>query len=62
MEYLLPAWGLICYFVPGLDGRRRIITELREMFRGSIREHRESLDTNQPRLYPLSYITGRSVP
>ena len=49
MEYLLPAWGLICYFVPGLDGRRRIITELREMFRVSIREHRDSLDTNQPR-------------
>jgi len=56
LEYLLPAWGLICYFVPGLDGRRRIITELREMFRGSIREHRESLDTNQPRDFIDVYL------
>ena len=49
LEYILPAWGLLCYFVPGLDTRRRIITELREMFRVSIKEHRDSLDTNQPR-------------
>ena len=49
MEYLLPPWGLLCYFTPGLDTRRRIITELRAMFRDSITEHRRTLDTNHPR-------------
>ena len=49
LEYLFWWFGLLCYFTPGMDTRRRIITELREMFRVSIKEHRDSLDTNQPR-------------
>ena len=49
LEYLLPWWGLICYFTPGLNTRRRIITELRKMFRASIQEHQHSLDPNTPR-------------
>ena len=49
VEYMFPVWGLICYLVPGLNTRRRIITELRQMFRVSISEHRNTLDTNQPR-------------
>ena len=49
LEYLFPVYGLLCYFTPGLDTRRRIITELRQMFRQSITEHRNTLDTNQPR-------------
>lgn len=49
LEYLFPVYGLLCYFTPGLDTRRRIITELREMFRQSITEHSNTLDTNQPR-------------
>ena len=49
LEYLFTWWGLICYFVPGLNTRRTIISELRSMFRKSIEEHRQSLDTNHPR-------------
>ena len=49
LEYLLPVWGLISYYTPGLDTRRRIIAELRHMFRDSITEHRNTLDTNHPR-------------
>ena len=49
LEYLFWWYGLLRYFIPGLDTRRRIITELRHMFRLSISEHRSNLDTNQPR-------------
>ena len=49
LEYLFPWYGLVRYYTPGLDTRRRIITELREMFRQSITEHSNTLDTNQPR-------------
>ena len=49
IEYLLPIWGLICYYVPGLNNRRKIITELRTMFRTSIVDHKNSLDPNHPR-------------
>ena len=50
LEYFFIWWGLICYFIPGLSPRRKIISELRTMFRESIQEHRGTLDTNQPRL------------
>ena len=33
LEYFFPVWGVICYLVPGLNTRSRIITELRTMFR-----------------------------
>jgi len=56
LEYLLPPWGLLCYFTPGLDTRRRIITELRAMFRDSITEHRRTLDTNHPRDFIDVYL------
>ena len=49
LEYLFWWFGLLCYFTPGMDTRRRIITELRQMFRLSISEHRKTLDSNQPR-------------
>jgi len=49
LEYIFPWWGLFCYFIPGLNTRRTIISELRSMFRESIIEHRASLDTNHPR-------------
>ena len=49
LEYLFWWFGLLCYFTPGMDTRRRIITELRQMFRLSISEHRKTLDSNHPR-------------
>ena len=49
LEYFFIWWGLICYCIPGLSPRRRIISELRAMFRDSIKDHRDSLDTNHPR-------------
>ena len=49
VEYMFPVWGLICYLVPGLNTRRRIITELRAMFRETIRQHRQTIDVNDPR-------------
>ena len=49
VEYMFPVWGLICYLVPGLDTRRRIITELRAMFRETISQHRDTIDINAPR-------------
>ena len=62
LEYLFPVYGLLCYFTPGLDTRRRIITELRQMFRVSISEHRNTLDTNQPRSAwsDISHLTWTS--
>lgn len=42
-------WGLLCYYVPGLDKRRRIMAELRSMFRTSFFEHKASIDPNHPR-------------
>jgi len=56
LEYILSWWGLICYLVPGLNTRNRIITELRSMFRKSIEEHRESRDPNHPRDYIDCYL------
>ena len=63
LEYLFPVYGLLCYFTPGLDTRRRIITELRQMFRQSITEHRNTLDTNQPRSGPplTSHISQLNI-
>ena len=49
LEYLFPWYGLVRYYTPGLDTRRRIITELRNMFRLSIQEHSASLDPLHPR-------------
>ena len=49
VEYMFPVWGLICYLVPGLNTRRRIITELRAMFRQTIRQHSHTIDINEPR-------------
>ena len=49
LEYLFWWYGLLRYFIPGLDTRRRIITELRNMFRLSIQEHSASLDPLHPR-------------
>ena len=49
VEYMFPVWGLICYLVPGLDTRRRIITELRARFRETISQHRDTIDINAPR-------------
>ena len=49
LEYLFPWYGLVRYYTPGLDTRRRIITELRNMFRLSIQEHTASLDPIHPR-------------
>ena len=49
LEYLFPWYGLVRYYTPGLDTRRRIITELRAMFRLSIQEHSASLDPLHPR-------------
>jgi len=49
LEYLFWYYGLLCYFVPGLNTRRKIIAELRSMFRASITEHQKSLDPNHPR-------------
>ena len=49
VEYMFPVWGLICYLVPGLNTRRRIITELRSMFRETISQHRNTIDINDPR-------------
>ena len=56
-------YGLLCYFTPGLDTRRRIITELRQMFRQSITEHRNTLDTNHPRSDPhlTSHISQLNI-
>jgi len=56
LEYILSWWGLICYLVPGLNTRNRIITELRSMFRKSIEEHRESRDANHPRDFIDCYL------
>ena len=50
LEYIFPWWGVICYYVPGLQTRRKIISELRQMFRESIEEHMSTLDNTQPRL------------
>ena len=63
LEYLFPVYGLLCYFTPGLDTRRRIITELRQMFRQSITEHRNTLDTNHPRSDPhlTSHISQLNI-
>ena len=62
LEYLLPWWGLICYVVPGMNTRRKCITELRTMFRASIAEHKASLDPNHPRdfidVYLLEMMTA----
>ena len=49
LEYLFPWYGLVRYYTPGMDTRRRIITELRNMFRLSIQEHSASLDPLHPR-------------
>ena len=49
VEYMFPVWGLICYLVPGLDTRRRIISELRARFRETISQHRNTIDINAPR-------------
>jgi len=49
LEYLFWWYGLIRYYVPGLDTRRKIITELRSIFRTSIKEHQNTLDPNHPR-------------
>ena len=49
VEYMFPVWGLICYLVPGLNTRRRIITELRSMLRETISQHRNTIDINAPR-------------
>ena len=53
LEYLFPWYGLVRYYTPGLDTRRRIITELRAMFRLSIQEHSASLDPLHPRYNTL---------
>jgi len=57
LEYIFPWWGLICYYVPGLQTRRKIIYELRQVFRESIQEHRDTLDTSHPRDYMDTYLT-----
>ena len=49
LEYLVSWYGLVHYFLPGLGTRRRIMAELRSMFRASISEHRNTLDPNHPR-------------
>ena len=49
LEYMFVPWGLLCYYVPGLDKRRRIMAELRSMFRTSFFEHKASIDPNHPR-------------
>ena len=49
VEYMFPVWGLICYLVPGLDTRRRIISELRARFRETISQHRNTSDINAAR-------------
>jgi len=56
LEYFFIWWGLICYFIPGLSPRRKIISELRTMFRDSIKDHRDSLDTNHPRDFIDVYL------
>ena len=49
LEYLLPWYGIIRYIIPGLDYRKRIIDELRRMFRESIKDHRSTMDPENPR-------------
>jgi len=57
LEYIFPWWGLICYYVPGLQTRKNIISELRTMFRESIEEHRKTIDITQPRDFMDTYLT-----
>lgn len=49
IEYMFPVWGVICYLVPGLNTRRKIIKELRSMFRETIKDHQQTMDINAPR-------------
>ena len=49
LEYMLPWYGIIRYVIPGLNYRKRIIDELRTMFRESIKDHRSTIDTQHPR-------------
>lgn len=49
IEYMFPVWGMICYLVPGLNTRRKIIKELRSMFRETIKDHQQTMDINAPR-------------
>ena len=61
LEYLFPWYGLVRYYTPGLDTRRRIITELRAMFRLSIQEHSASLDPLHPRYNTYEHEQSRCV-
>ena len=55
LEYIFWWWGIICYLVPGLNTRKKIIHELRKMFRETIQDHKNSIDINHPRYYMATY-------
>lgn len=64
LEYLLPWYGIIRYIIPGLNYRKRIIDELRSMFRESIKDHRSTMDPLNPRdfidVYLMEMSKGRN--
>ena len=44
----MPWWGIICYLVPGLNTRTKIISELKVMFRSGEWVKEEHPDLNTP--------------